>query len=134
MKITCLSSDLPVGSRLLSGEAPVITFIISWTHWGVQKACPESGSEPTPRRKPRVAHASCCNAATWFSRLSHRSSGNKKKEIIKNNFYLHTIYYISDRASTLTNPAFLPPTLKSQTEPWITKLTFLLSALYNVVQ
>lgn len=76
---TCLSSDLPVGSRLLSGDAPIITFIISSTHWGVQKACPERESEPTPRRKPRVAHASCCNAATWLSRLSQRSSREKRE-------------------------------------------------------
>ena len=63
--LTCCTSALDLDPLdLARGEAPLITSIIRSIHCGVQKVRPDLFVVDTPLRKPRVAHVSCCCAAT----------------------------------------------------------------------
>ena len=64
------------------GEAPEIIPIMSWIHWGEQKARPLILMLATPLRKPKVAHVSCCSAATMCSAEWLRKSGEDGVRIL----------------------------------------------------
>lgn len=62
-----------------TGEAFLITSIISSIHWGLQNVPLEPFSENTPLMNPRVTHISCsCDATIFIIDLFLKAGGQEE--------------------------------------------------------